>query len=114
MNPTLDSGPEFNQALPQSLYTGMECVSWRPYRIEARPTMMGYADFMVPSIGLEIRDCTLHSYANFVRVEFPQRTERARTSGKIEFRKILILHGRHVGDFQSAALKAWRRVADAK
>ena len=71
----------------------LECTDWRPCE---RGTLRGFADLILPSLHLEIRDCAVHEKNGKRWVQLPARPQLDRNrelvrdpTGKIQYATIL-------------------------
>lgn len=127
MNPTLDSGPEFNQAEPAfaellqvraAVFTGIRCIRWLSHPADGRARndraeIIGFADFYLPVINLFLFKLTVTRFNKKIRFTPPYSWKMTGT-GRDKTEDHYRFSGRMAVRFQHAALAAWRRVADAK
>ena len=89
----------------------VQCTNWRTCE---RNTLRGFADFFLPDLHLEIRDCAVHEKNDKAWVQLPARPQLDQNrelirdqNGKVQYSLILKFGDRQTADaFSAAALRA--------
>jgi len=56
--------------MPTSSDYRLTCIAWRPLK---KNTLMGFAEFALPGLGVTIRDCPIHEKNSSRWMAFPAR-----------------------------------------
>ena len=87
------------------------CTDWRPCE---RNTLCGFADFLLPAYGLNVRDCAVHDSNGKSWVQLPARPQLDRNrelvredNGRPRYATILMFETNDAAaEFNDAALRA--------
>jgi hypothetical protein len=94
------------------------CTNWRGFE---RNTLIGFADFELPEIGLLIKECTVHRKGERHWIGLPGRPQlkdgtavKDQSTGKVQYFNVLQFTGRSFADaFNAAAFAAIRKTHPA-
>ncbi len=87
------------------------CTNWRKCE---RNTLRGFADYLIPTIELHVRDCAVHENAGKHWVQLPARPQLDENrelikaeNGRVRYATILVFDSTEAAyEFNEAALKA--------
>ena len=87
------------------------CIDWRPCE---RNTLRGFADYLIPTIELHVRDCAVHESHGKQWVQLPARPQLDENrqlireeNGRVRYTTILVFDSTEAAyEFNEAALKA--------